>query len=107
MDWRPRMIDMIKIAGYRKFQNLTIEPHARFNLLVGENESGKSTLLEALTLALTGRVNGRSAAEELNPYWFNQQMVSAFFASRRDGLPVALPEISIEIFLADREEFQR
>jgi putative ATP-dependent endonuclease of OLD family len=101
------VIEMIKITGYRKFASLTLNPRPRFNLLIGENESGKSTLLEAITLALTNRINGRSAAEELNPYWFNQDMVTAFFADRRNGKPVALPVISIEIFLTDREEYQR
>ncbi|MDK4268487.1 ATP-binding protein [Corynebacterium sp. KPL2850] len=40
-----------------------------------ENEAGKSTLLEATTLALTGRVHGLSAAEYLNLYWFNRDAV--------------------------------
>lgn len=101
------MIEKIRISGYRKFQNLTIEPHPRVNIMVGENEAGKSTLLEALGLALTGRINGRAAAEELNPFWFNQAVTTEFFANRAQGNPVALPEISIEIFLEDRDEFQR
>jgi putative ATP-dependent endonuclease of OLD family len=101
------MIEKVRISGYRKFQNLTIEPHPRVNIMVGENESGKSTLLEALGLALTGRINGRPAAEELNPFWFNQTVASEFFKQRAQGDPVALPEIAIEVFLADRDEFQR
>ncbi|MFD6677726.1 ATP-dependent endonuclease [Rhodococcus zopfii] len=101
------MIEKIKITGYRKFKNVTIEPHKKFNLLVGDNEAGKSTILEALTLALTGRINGRPAAEELNPYWFNQDVVAAFFADRASGKKVAPPEITIELFLADRDDLQR
>lgn len=101
------MIEKIRIKGYRKFRDTTIHPSPRFNILVGENAAGKSTLLEALSLALTGRINGRPASEELNPYWFNQDDVSAFFDARNQGQPVALPEIEIEVFLADREEFQR
>ncbi|WP_440714241.1 ATP-dependent nuclease [Gordonia sp. FQ] len=101
------MIEKIRISGYRKFKNVTIEPHEQFNLLVGDNEAGKSTILEALTLALTGRINGRHAAEELNPYWFNQDVVAAFFADRANGRPVAPPEITIELFLADRDDLQR
>lgn len=101
------MIEKIKITGYRKFKNVTIEPHKQFNLIVGDNEAGKSTILEALTLALTGRINGRPAAEELNPYWFNQDVVAAFFADRASGRHVAPPEITIELFLADRDDLQR
>ena len=62
------MITKIKIHGYRKFKDLTLDPNPRLNLIAGANESGKSTLMEAITLALTGRINGRWASEELNPY---------------------------------------
>jgi putative ATP-dependent endonuclease of OLD family len=97
----------MKISGYRKFKNVLISPHATLNLLVGDNEAGKSTILEALGMALTGRVNGRPAAEELNPYWFNQELVAEFFAKRAHGEKPAPPEIIIEVFLKDRNEFQR
>lgn len=101
------MIEKIRIKDYRKFRDITICPHPSFNIMVGENEAGKSTLLEALGLALTGRINGRPAGEELNPYWFNQDVVAEFFAQRSEGQQVAPPEITIEVFLADRDEFQR
>lgn len=65
------MIKKIRIRGYRIHRDLTIYPNQKLNLIVGGNEAGKSTLSEAIVLALTGRINGRSAAEELNPYWFN------------------------------------
>lgn len=101
------MIEMVRIRGYRKFRDLTFKPHPKLNVLVGENESGKSTLLEAIGLVLTGRSNGRPAAEELNPYWFNQVNVAEFLQARKAGRQQALPVIDIEIFLADLEEFAR
>lgn len=101
------MIEKVRISGYRRFRKFTFEPHPHFNILVGENEAGKSTLLEAIGLALTGRVNGRPAVEELNPYWFNSDDVREFFVARRQGKPVAPPTIMIEVFLEDRDDFQR
>ena len=53
------MIERVRVLGYRKFRELNFEPHQRLNILVGDNDAGKSTLLEAITLALTGRVSGR------------------------------------------------
>lgn len=76
------------------------------NILVGDNESGKSTIVEAINLALTGRLNGRSAREELNPYWFHDASVTEFFAARARGEEPALPTISIELFLADEDPLQ-
>lgn len=101
------MIEKVRIRGYRKFKDLVFEPHTHLNLLVGDNESGKSTILEAISLVLTGRVNGRSAAQELNPFWFNQTEVADFFRSRSLGESVALPVIDIEVFLEDRDEFAK
>jgi energy-coupling factor transporter ATP-binding protein EcfA2 len=101
------MIEKVRIRNYRKFEDVTFEPRAGMNVIVGGNESGKSTVLEALALALTGRVNGRPAPEELNPYWFNESLVRAFFEARRRGELVALPTISIEVFLTDSDEYQQ
>lgn len=99
------MIEKVRIRGYRIFEDETFCPQPKLNILVGDNESGKSTLLEAIGLALTGRVNGRPAAEELNPYWFNAKLVTDFFAARAADQTVAAPTIDIEIFLEDRDEF--
>lgn len=101
------MIERIRIRGYRTLRSLELTPNPKLNVLVGDNESGKSTLLEALGLALTGRVNGRSVEEELNPYWFNLTDVAEFYAERAKGNRPAPPTISIEVFLADRDELQR
>ena len=89
------MITKIKIHGYRKFKDLTLDPNPRLNLIAGANESGKSTLMEAIALALTGRINGRWASEELNPYWFNTELVEKFVQERAAGHSVQWPEIRI------------
>jgi putative ATP-dependent endonuclease of the OLD family len=59
---------------------------------VGANESGKSTFMDAVALALTGRINGRSVSEELNPHWFNSDVVAKYVQERKSGLRSALIE---------------
>lgn len=100
------MIEKVRIQGYRKYRDVVFTPNPRLNLVVGANESGKSTLIEALVLCLTGRINGRWASEELNPYWFNTQLTENFLRDRRAGEVVAWPEIKLEVFLSDRAEIQ-
>ncbi|MBT2305165.1 AAA family ATPase [Variovorax paradoxus] len=100
------MLVKIKIRGYRIHKDLTVKPNSKFNLIVGANESGKSTLMEAIALALTGRINGRSASEELNPHWFNTAVVEEFIRKRTAGLAVAFPEILIELSFEDVPELQ-
>lgn len=101
------VIERVRIAGYRKLRALEFAPHQRLNILVGDNDAGKSTLLEAITLALTGRVNGRLASDEINPFWFNAAMITEFFDARARGETPAPPTIEIEVFLHNREEFAR
>lgn len=98
------MITRIVIKGYRLFEEFELEPNAGTNIIVGDNESGKSTLLEAITLALTGRLNGRWAQDELNPYWFNQTLVKQYFDSLSTGSPLAPPEILIELYLTNDDD---
>lgn len=100
------MIRKIKIQGYRIHRDLTTELNRNFNLIVGANESGKSSLMEAIALALTGRINGRSVSEELNPHWFNTNVVADFIEKRARGVPVSFPEILIELSFENLPELQ-
>jgi len=101
------LITKIKIHGYRIYRDFTLEPNRKLNLIAGANESGKSTLIEAIALALTGRINGRSASEELNPYWFNTELVSTFVDKCAANQHPTWPEIRIELFLENRYELQQ
>ena len=104
--WTP-LITKIKIHGYRVYKDFELKPNQKLNLIVGANESGKSTLMEAIALALTGRVNGRRASEELNPYWFNTALVEDFVKKCKNKEPVAFPKICIELFFQDSDELQQ
>lgn len=94
------MIERIVVRGYRLFQDFEMVPTTGLNIVVGGNEAGKSTLLEAISVGLTGRVDGRWAEEQLNPYWFNQKLVANYFAELAAGNSPKAPEILIELFLS-------
>ncbi|WP_345265645.1 ATP-dependent nuclease [Nocardioides nanhaiensis] len=99
------MIERIIIENYRKFRRLEIEPNSGMNILVGDNETGKSTVLEAINLALTGRINGRWAGDEKNPFWFHQPAVAEFFEKFGTKHQVGPPAIQIELyFTADTDD---
>ncbi|MBF6097829.1 AAA family ATPase [Nocardia cyriacigeorgica] len=94
------MIERLIIENFRKFRRLEIEPRPGLNILVGDNDAGKSTVLEAINLALTGRINGRWAADEKNPFWFNQHAVDEFFTKYGTADSVQAPEILIELYFS-------
>ncbi len=51
-------IEEIIIKNYKIFNGITIKMNNDVNTFVGENDSGKTTILEALSIALTGKLNG-------------------------------------------------
>ena len=90
-------INRLKIVNYKLFQNVTIEMNENINIFVGENDSGKSTILEALSMVLTGKINGSSVANRLNLDWFNAQVRQKFKKSIEAGNTSDLPTIEIEV----------
>ncbi len=100
------LITKIRIRGYRIYKDFTLSPNAKLNILVGDNDAGKSTLMEAISLGLNGRIGGRGVMDELNPYWFNTELVEEFVELRKAGKKPALPEILIELYLNDHAELQ-
>ena len=50
------MIKKIFIKNYKIFEHFDIELNEDLNIIVGNNETGKSTILEAINLALTKRL---------------------------------------------------
>jgi hypothetical protein len=71
------------------------------NIVVGDNDTGKSSLLEALNLALTGRLHGRLLAQEISPYLFNLKTTAAYCEGLRAGTNPSPPEFLIDLFFTD------
>ena len=49
-------IDKIRLINFKSFEDYTICPNERVNILVGDNEVGKSSVLEAIELAASGSI---------------------------------------------------
>ena len=47
-------VDSLRVRGFRAFRDLTVEGLGRVNLITGKNNTGKSSLLEALRILLSG-----------------------------------------------------
>ncbi|TXI34888.1 MAG: ATP-dependent endonuclease [Niabella sp.] len=73
------------------------------NILVGNNEAGKTTILEAIHLALTGILSGKYLKNELSQYLFNRSVENAYINSLSSASPLPPPYILIEIFLTGKE----
>lgn len=49
------MLNILTLHGFRGFESYRLGGLARVNLLVGKNNSGKTSMLEAVELLVSGR----------------------------------------------------
>jgi len=83
-------IGWIKAVDFRSYRTLSVTPAPRLNVLHGPNGQGKTNLLEALGLLVTGRSFRTPRTADI-PYWGAQSaaltgdLVRADAASKRAG----------------------
>jgi putative ATP-dependent endonuclease of OLD family len=93
-------ISKVKIQNFKSYRNLfVLELNPNLNILVGNNETGKSTILEAIHLTLTGLSNGKYLKNDLSEYFFNHSVVRDYLDSLTGNSVQPPPEITIEVFL--------
>lgn len=90
------MIKRIIIKNFKGIREADLEFHKGKNVIVGNNGVGKSTIIEALSLAL-----GYGLSKlEVTPYLFHKSCSDEFKESK------ILPEITIEVVMdGDNDEF--
>lgn len=92
-------IKKVKISNFKCFKGLfEFELNKGLNILVGNNGTGKSTIIEAIHVALTGFYAGRNIRNELSQYLFNREVIEEYIKSVNNGKALPPPVISIEIF---------
>ncbi len=85
----------IKLINYKRFRDYSITPNPRINILVGDNEVGKSSVIEAIDLITSGNVRKVEAIgiDKL----LSVEAVHAFNAGERSY--TKLPVMTIELYL--------
>lgn len=93
-------IKSVTIENYKGYKGkFSMELNNGVNILVGNNESGKSTIIEAIHIALTGLLNGRYLKNELSQYLFNNKTVDEYLDNLSNSRSAPLPYILIEIYI--------
>lgn len=98
------IIDKLVIQNYKLFQNFECDFNQDISILVGDNEEGKSTILEAINLLLTGKLNGRSIYYELTPYLCNKTAINEYISYLETGMNTPPPDILLELYLQNNEQ---
>lgn len=94
------MIKKIKIENFKCIKgSFVLNLKDGINILVGNNETGKSTILEAIHLALSGIFRGKPIRGNLSQYIFNYDVVNQYLDSINNGNPIDAPYILIELYM--------
>lgn len=92
------IIEKLLIKNYKIFKDITIKMNDEINIFVGENDAGKTTILEALSMVLTGKLNGAAIITRLSPDWFNYTVRQDYKNSLETSKPSKPPQIIIEAY---------
>lgn len=94
------VIKDVHIENFKCFKGeFDLSLNQGLNILVGDNEAGKSTILESINLALSGVLNGRYLRAELTQYLFNNLCIKEYLESIGTDQVKNPPYILIELYL--------
>ena len=92
------MIKKLILKNFKKFSSLELDFNPDRNILIGDNEAGKSTIIEALDILLSG---SRQRVEAIGlETLFNCKTISEFLNSDRSV--ANLPILRIEVFFDEQ-----
>lgn len=97
-------IEKVRINNYKIFRDFSMSFNDDLNIIVGDNEAGKSTLLEAINLAMTSQLSGKNVQYELSPYLFSLDAIKLYLEELQNNPATPLPEIYIEVYLKEDTE---
>lgn len=91
-------IKKLKLYNFKRFKTLTVDFDDKLNVFIGDNESGKSTILTAINLVLSG---SKSKIEGIGlESLFNADAIASFLASNKEYSQ--LPKLYAELYLSDQ-----
>ncbi|OEC01298.1 hypothetical protein GY31_13460 [Lysinibacillus sphaericus] len=97
------LIEKILIKNFKSIKELVLPIDDKINILVGDNEQGKSTILEAVNLALTATLNRRNIHNEVSPYIFNKEAVIEYLSALKANQTALPPTIIIELYFRESD----
>lgn len=96
-------LQRVKIKNFKQIRELDLLLDEGMNIFVGDNEAGKTSILEAIVLATTGRFRGEPIGRCLSEYLFNRDSLEEYLKSLKGESPEPPPQIEIEIFFKSGE----
>jgi hypothetical protein len=90
-------IKKLKLVNFKRFKKFDVEFTSEINTIIGDNEAGKSSILQAIELVAGG---SRNKVETIGvECLLNKETVADFFAAEKSF--ENLPELHVEVYLSD------
>jgi len=97
-----KTIQKIVMSNFKRFDAFELDCDPTMNILIGDNEAGKSSILLALDLALSG---SRSKVESIGiESLIHKPAVEAFLKGAKR--PEDLPTMFVEVYLSDQQKHE-
>lgn len=96
-----KYIKKIRMFNFKKFKQTEVVFNDKMNILIGDNEAGKSSILQAIDLVLSG---SRNKVESIGvDNLFNIECINEFLNGRRaiENLPI----LAVELYLSEQGNF--
>lgn len=95
-------IKKLRLENFKKFKSLEIDLCSDINTIIGDNEAGKSSIIQALELVCSG---SRSRVEGIGiESLLNRELVKNFEEDQSLNKTISdLPKLNIEIYLENNE----
>lgn len=97
-------ITKLIIHNFKSFKHFEMDFSDNVNVIVGNNNEGKTTIFEAIHLALTASVNGKNVLVDIPVHIFNKDSVNEYLSKIQAGAIVAPPQAYIELFFSEKVE---
>jgi putative ATP-dependent endonuclease of OLD family len=99
-------IKQLRLYNFKSFYGeYKINFNQDLNILVGNNGVGKSTILEAIHLALTGFYHGTYVKNDIPHYLFNIRAVEEYIRAVKGGKLETPPCVAVELWFDDCPKF--
>ena len=91
-------IRKIVVKNYKLLKDAVIPLNPVINIFVGDNDAGKSTILEVLSILTTGKLNGFAFERQIRANLFNMETREQYIANVSAGLKPEPPSIVLEAY---------
>ena len=98
------LIESLRLINFKKFEDQVFEFNEDVNIFVGDNNAGKSTVLEALEIVLNFQHRGRPFSHEFSPELFSSAVVAKFLSSEKTSED--LPVLVIEAYMKNVPDYR-